>query len=187
MLAPRTTARSPSLFIGHSAPKRYSTLWIAASRGYVQPPRFFVSHPLCRFSPQPVSIRNGSSPTSSPDRPRPPGPGWLPCSITPALATPSWLPRSTGWDDRLPRSPAPSLTLASTESRCGPCAKESTPPLLAGRAVAAIMATLAELELELGRERRVVSRESRRAQKLPVTKPPKLSEASPVSCTPRYV
>ena len=27
-----------------SAPKRYSTLWIAASRGYVQPPRFFVSH-----------------------------------------------------------------------------------------------------------------------------------------------
>ncbi len=46
-----------------------------------------------------------------------------------------------------------------------------------GRAVAAIMATLAELELELelGRERRAASRESRRARQLPATKPPKLS------------
>ena len=44
-----------------------------------------------------------------------------------------------------------------------------------GRAVAAIMATLAELELELGRQRRATSRESRRARRLPATKPPKLS------------
>jgi len=44
-----------------------------------------------------------------------------------------------------------------------------------GRAVAAIMATLAELELELGRERRAASRDSRRARRLPATKPPKLS------------
>lgn len=44
-----------------------------------------------------------------------------------------------------------------------------------GRAVAAIMATLAELELELGRERRVASRESRRSRQLPATKPPKLT------------
>lgn len=44
-----------------------------------------------------------------------------------------------------------------------------------GRAVAAIMATLAELELELGRERRAASRESRRARNLPATKPYKLS------------
>ncbi|OBB88654.1 recombinase family protein [Mycolicibacterium peregrinum] len=44
-----------------------------------------------------------------------------------------------------------------------------------GRAVAAIMATLAELELELGRERRAASRESRRRRQLPATKPPKLS------------
>ncbi|OBS02074.1 resolvase [Mycobacterium gordonae] len=44
-----------------------------------------------------------------------------------------------------------------------------------GRAVAAIMATLAELELELGRERRAASRYSRRARQLPATKPPKLS------------
>ena len=44
-----------------------------------------------------------------------------------------------------------------------------------GRAVAAIMATLAELELELGRERRASSRESRRSRQLPVTKPPKLN------------
>jgi DNA invertase Pin-like site-specific DNA recombinase len=46
-----------------------------------------------------------------------------------------------------------------------------------GRAVAAIMATLAELELELelGRERRAASRESRRTRQLPATKPHKLS------------
>ncbi len=44
-----------------------------------------------------------------------------------------------------------------------------------GRAVAAIMATLAELELELGRERRAASRESRRTRQLPVTKPYKLT------------
>lgn len=43
-----------------------------------------------------------------------------------------------------------------------------------GRAVAGIMATLAELELELGNERRAASRESRRARSLPATKPPKL-------------
>jgi DNA invertase Pin-like site-specific DNA recombinase len=44
-----------------------------------------------------------------------------------------------------------------------------------GRAVAAIMATLAELELELGRERRATSRETRRARSLPATKPSKLT------------
>ncbi|MAT05317.1 MAG: resolvase [Acidimicrobiaceae bacterium] len=44
-----------------------------------------------------------------------------------------------------------------------------------GRAVATIMATLAELELELGRERRAASRDSRRARQLPATKPAKLS------------
>jgi len=44
-----------------------------------------------------------------------------------------------------------------------------------GRAIAAIMATLAELELELGRERRAASRHSRRSRQLPATKPPKLS------------
>jgi DNA invertase Pin-like site-specific DNA recombinase len=37
-------------------------------------------------------------------------------------------------------------------------------PTPTGRAVAAIMATLAELELELGRERQMASRESRRAR-----------------------
>ena len=46
-----------------------------------------------------------------------------------------------------------------------------------GRAIAAIMATLAELELELGRERRAASRESRRARDLPATKPAKLTAA----------
>lgn len=48
-----------------------------------------------------------------------------------------------------------------------------------GRAVAGIMATLAELELELGRERRAASRAARRARQLPVTKPPKLSAERP--------
>lgn len=37
------------------------------------------------------------------------------------------------------------------------------------------MATLAELELELGRERRAASRDSRRARRLPATKPAKLT------------
>lgn len=44
-----------------------------------------------------------------------------------------------------------------------------------GRAVAAIMATLAELELELGKERRAVSQQSRRCRNMPATKPQKLS------------
>jgi DNA invertase Pin-like site-specific DNA recombinase len=44
-----------------------------------------------------------------------------------------------------------------------------------GRAVAAIMATLAELELELGRERRDAPPQSRRSRCLPATKPPILS------------
>jgi len=44
-----------------------------------------------------------------------------------------------------------------------------------GRAVAAIVATLAELKLELGRERRAASLESRRTRQLPATKPHKLT------------
>ena len=44
-----------------------------------------------------------------------------------------------------------------------------------GRAVAAIMATLAQRELELGRERRTSSRRARQSRGLPPTKPPKLS------------
>ncbi len=44
-----------------------------------------------------------------------------------------------------------------------------------GRAVAGIMASLAELELELGKERRQASRDARVARGLPATRPPKLS------------
>ena len=44
-----------------------------------------------------------------------------------------------------------------------------------GRAVISIMASLAELELELGRERRAASRDARISRGLPATKPPKLS------------
>jgi DNA invertase Pin-like site-specific DNA recombinase len=43
-----------------------------------------------------------------------------------------------------------------------------------GRAVAAIMATLAELELELGASAAPLSRDSRRARRLPATKTAKL-------------
>lgn len=50
-----------------------------------------------------------------------------------------------------------------------------------GRAVAAIMATLAELELELGCERRAASRQSRRARQLPATK---ATEARPGATRP---
>jgi DNA invertase Pin-like site-specific DNA recombinase len=48
----------------------------------------------------------------------------------------------------------------------------ATPTRPAG---AAIMASLAERELELGRERRAMSRESRRTRHMSATKPPKLS------------
>jgi DNA invertase Pin-like site-specific DNA recombinase len=51
-----------------------------------------------------------------------------------------------------------------------------------GRAVAGIMATLAELELELGRERRAASRQSRRVRGLPATKPPSSVDSAKNSC-----
>lgn len=44
-----------------------------------------------------------------------------------------------------------------------------------GRAIAAIMASLAELELELGKERRQASREARLVRGVPATWPPKLT------------
>ena len=46
-----------------------------------------------------------------------------------------------------------------------------------GRAVTSIMATIAELELELGKERRAASREARIARGLAATKPTKLDDA----------
>jgi DNA invertase Pin-like site-specific DNA recombinase len=46
-----------------------------------------------------------------------------------------------------------------------------------GRAVTSIMATMAELELELGKERRAASREARIARGLAATKPMKLDAA----------
>ncbi|CPX20501.1 resolvase domain-containing protein [Mycobacteroides abscessus] len=44
-----------------------------------------------------------------------------------------------------------------------------------GRAVVQIMSSIAELELELGKERRAASRETRLARGLPATRPPKLA------------
>lgn len=43
-----------------------------------------------------------------------------------------------------------------------------------GRAIVQIMSSIAELELELGKERRVASREARVSRGLPATRPPKL-------------
>ncbi|SHZ79700.1 resolvase domain-containing protein [Mycobacteroides abscessus subsp. abscessus] len=46
-----------------------------------------------------------------------------------------------------------------------------------GRAVVQIMSSIAELELELGKERRTASREARVSRGLPATRPPKLDGA----------
>lgn len=46
-----------------------------------------------------------------------------------------------------------------------------------GRAVVQIMSSIAELELELGKERRQASREARVSRGLPATRPPKLDVA----------
>jgi DNA invertase Pin-like site-specific DNA recombinase len=48
-----------------------------------------------------------------------------------------------------------------------------------GRAVTSIMATIAELELELGKERRAVSREARITRGLPATTKPMKLDAAP--------
>lgn len=45
-----------------------------------------------------------------------------------------------------------------------------------GRMVAGVLASLAELELELGRERRAAAKAARRARNLPIGRPRKLSE-----------
>jgi DNA invertase Pin-like site-specific DNA recombinase len=55
-----------------------------------------------------------------------------------------------------------------------------------GRAVVSIMATVAELELELGRERRAASREARLSRGLPATCPPKLDSAQQKRLTRLY-
>lgn len=46
-----------------------------------------------------------------------------------------------------------------------------------GRMVAGVLASLAELELELGRERRAASRAARKARDMPIGRPSKLSAA----------
>ena len=81
--------------------------------------------------------------------------------------------------DRLGRSVREVATaLHELTSPWRPCAvpagrrlDTSTPT---GRAVTSIMATIAELELELGKERRAASREARVARGLAATKPMKM-------------
>lgn len=63
--------------------------------------------------------------------------------------------------------------------RCGSCIERFVDDRIVptGRAVTSIMATIAELELELGKERRAASREARVARGLAATKPMKLDVA----------
>jgi hypothetical protein len=92
-----------------------------------------------------------------------PGRDWSRCSTMPGPETAWSLPRSTGSADPSPRSPAPSPISVNGESLCVSQREGVDTATPTGRAIAAIMASLAELELELGRERRAASRESRRA------------------------
>ena len=55
-----------------------------------------------------------------------------------------------------------------------------------GKAVVQIMATVAELELDLGKERRAASREARTSRGLPATRPPKLDAAQSKRLTRLY-
>ena len=64
--------------------------------------------------------------------------------------------------------------VASMSGRCG---KVWTPAPRRGAPSRSIMATIAELELELGKERRAASREARVARGLAATKPMKLDAA----------
>ena len=68
--------------------------------------------------------------------------------------------------------PSPTLVIAESIARLTRRDRHSHPSRARSRCD---MATLAELELELGKERRAASRESRRARQLPATKPPKLT------------
>jgi DNA invertase Pin-like site-specific DNA recombinase len=77
--------------------------------------------------------------------------------------------------DRLGRSAAEVMTTVKTLLDAGVVIRalregvdSSTPT---GRAVLGIMASLAELELELGRERRTASRAARKARDLPIGRP----------------
>jgi DNA invertase Pin-like site-specific DNA recombinase len=81
--------------------------------------------------------------------------------------------------DRLGRSAAEVMTTVKTVLDAGVVIRalregvdSSTPT---GRAVLGIMASLAELELELGRERRTASRAARKARDLPIGRPKKLT------------
>ena len=60
-------------------------------------------------------------------------------------------------------------------STCGAGRVDTSTPT--GRAVTSIMATIAELELEQGKEHRAASREARVARGLAATKPMKLDGA----------
>jgi DNA invertase Pin-like site-specific DNA recombinase len=83
---------------------------------------------------------------------------------------------STGSDDPFGRSPPLCMNCPLAVYMSGHSGRvdTSTPT---GRAVTSIMATIAELELELGKERRAASREAGVARGLAATKPMKLDAA----------
>ena len=128
-------------------------------------------------SPQRVSTRSGSTATSCPaPRHASSGQDLRRCWTTPDPATPS----SWSGIDRLGRNAAEVMTtirelgernIVLRSLREGIDTSNAT-----GRMVAGVLASLAELELELGRERRAAAREARRARGQHIGRPKALDE-----------
>src|ERR1700682_6752764 len=153
MLAPQTTARSPSLRIEQSPNQLFADLG-AASRGCEQLHRVAVSQffkgthdflkaerDYIRSSAHPANRDTNhsawppclvSSPTNSLGRPRPPGLVWRRCWTTRGPETRSSSLRSIGSADPSPKSLAPSRTSATAESRSAPHGRGGAPPTLQG-------------------------------------------------------
>ena len=114
-----------------------------------------------------------------------PGRDWSRCSTMPGPETPWSLPRSTGSADPSPRSPhhrryrERRITLYVLREDVD----TATPT---GRAIAAIMASLAELELVLGRERcripRIPSRPASAGHQTPEAQPRTARTVAPGCC-----
>lgn len=92
--------------------------------------------------------------------------------------------------DRLGRSAAEVATTVADLTRRGVAVRALRDGVdtttAAGRMIAHVMAAMAELELELGRERRAASRAARRARGLNATRPHKMSATSRREIAERY-
>jgi hypothetical protein len=85
-----------------------------------------------------------------------------------------------------PRSWRPSATWVSVGSCCGHFVRASTRRTLRAAMVAGVLASLGELELELGKERRTAARDARRARGQSIGRPKALTDenaALHVGCT----